>query len=282
MDITFACGTTIDSSELNNYRYEFVPEDTDDYDDYIGEPGQQFCDIDMHSSTAEELCFRQSEGDSEYLSANDNVYISPEDLYVLERISSSNPLPLEEQMALAKSVLEKVRLASPRAVVAGGAARCFLQGEQANDIDIFLDLPPYLGVAEMRNMLNRLLPEYSITQLRGGSATQPSAVTGLRNAFHFFKDGQEVQLLVVSGIPDEQINRFPYSHTQVSWDGNRFKYHDSFDLFLDFKVVVKNYEPQQQSYKAKVEALIQERGWAIAQSQDEALTMALDSVKLTA
>lgn len=282
MEITFAGGTVIDSSEVDNYRYGFCPEDLYDYDQYIGEPSQQFWDIDLHSSTAEELCFRQSDGDSEYLSTNDEVYISPEDLQVVERTSSSTPLPLEEQMTLAKSVLEKVRLASPRAVVAGGAARCFLQGEQANDIDIFLDLPPYLDITEMRSMLTRLLPEYRIIPLRGGSATQPSAVTGLRNAFHFFKDGQEVQLLVVSGIPDEQINRFPYSHTQVSWDGDQFKHHDNFDMFLDFKVVIKNYEPQQQSYKAKVEALIQERGWAVAQSQDEALTMAMDRIKLTA
>lgn len=281
MEITFACGTTLDRRELNNYSFFFSPEDYNDYDEYIGNPDQEFWDVNIDNSGECEICFRQSEGHSEYLEENGEVYIDRCDLHVLCPRAVNKPLPLEKQKVLAKATLDKLRLASPKAVVAGGAARCFLQGEQANDIDIFLDLPSYLNQMEMRDMLSKLLPGKRINQVSGAYSATPSAATGLRTAYHFYEDGQEVQLLVVEGRPDEQMNRFPYSHTQVSWDGERFSYHDSFDMFLDFKVVIKNYHPVQASYEEKVTKLFRERGWAVAQSQDEALTMAMDSVKLT-
>lgn len=282
MEITFACGTTLDRRELNNYSFFFSPDDYDDYDGDIGEIDQEFWDVNLESTGEWELCFRQSNGPSTYLEENGDVYIDRHDLQVLCPRVVNKPLPLEKQKVLAKATLDKIRLASPKAVVAGGAARCFLQGEQANDIDIFLDLPSYLNATEMRDMLSKLLPDKRISSVSGASMGTPSAATGLRCAYHFYEDGQEVQLLVVEGRPDEQMNRFPYSHTQVSWDGERFSYHDSFDMFLDFKVVIKNYHPVQASYEEKVTKLFKERGWAVAQSQDEALTMAMDSVKLTA
>lgn len=282
MEFEFSCGTVLSSEELNNYTFLFVPDDYDDYDTGIGSPDQEFWDVDLSQSDDYELFVRATEGRSDYIATNGGVYIPFGELMVYKERVENKPLPLEKQKVLAKATLDKLRLASPKAVVAGGAARCFLQGEQANDIDIFLDLPSYLNQMEMRDMLSKLLPDKRISQVSGAYSATPSAATGLRTAFHFYEDGQEVQLLVVEGRPDEQMNRFPYSHTQVSWDGERFSYHDSFDMFLDFKVVIKNYHPVQASYEEKVTKLFKERGWSVAQSQDEALTMAMDSVKLTA
>ena len=122
MEITFACGTTLDRRELNNYSFFFCPEDIDGYDEDIGSPDQEFWDVNVDTSGEWEICFRQSDGHSTYLEENGDVYIDRCDLHVLCPRVVNKPLPLEKQKVLAKATLDKLRLASPKAVVAGGAA----------------------------------------------------------------------------------------------------------------------------------------------------------------
>lgn len=173
MEFEFSCGTVLSSEELNNYTFLFVPDDYDDYDTGIGSPDQEFWDVDLSQSDDYELFVRATEGRSDYIATNGGVYIPFGELMVYKERVENKPLPLEKQKVLAKATLDKVRLASPKAVVAGGAARCFFQGEQANDIDIFLDLPSYLNQMEMRDMLSKLLPDKRINQVSGAYSATP-------------------------------------------------------------------------------------------------------------
>lgn len=279
MLIEFGCGTELEWEDIPNYVFEYTANGW--LDSGIGNIGDQYWNVNLSRSEEHNyLSFIETDGDSRHLRRNREVNIGFEGLAVVGPLEQTShaPMTLEDQKTLARTVLAQVRVASPKAVVAGGAARCFFQGERANDIDIFLDVPSYLSNKEVRGMLKKLLPDYSVRPLRGGSAASPSQSTGLQHAFYIRKDGQEVQLLVVSGRPDVQMELFPFSHTQVSWDGNDFTTAGSFDLFVDFKVVVRNYTDMQEAYKTKVENLIAEKGWRLAESQDEALTMAMDSV----
>lgn len=283
MIIEFQCGTELELQELQDYTFLFYPDDEDDYDEDIGDVGAEFWNVNVDASDGGELCLRQCNVRSNYISENGCVYIPVHELCVGEVRYQNRPLPLERQMEVAKDVLAKVRLASPYAVVSGGAARAFLEQEQANDIDIFLDLPSYLSKIEMRSMLTKLLPEHSVSQISTSQyGAGGSTITGLRAAFRISVDGQEVQLLVVTDRPDEQYNKFPYSHTQVSWDGVNFTMHENFEVYLDFKVVIKNYHPEQASYEKKVQKLIKDKGWAVANSADEALSLSMERILMTA
>lgn len=283
IEYEFGCGTILNSEELDGFVFVFQPNEEGVYDSGIGGPGQSFWDIDADCCDEYDLYFRESDDFSGAIEDNGGVYIPPSELHVHSHKPprAETPLPLERQKELAKETLEKIRLASPRAIVAGGAARCFFLGEQANDIDIFLDLPSYLSVREMNDMLSKLLPERRVTRLTGGSMDgEPSSTTGLRAAFKFYEEGQEVQLLVVSGVPNEQHNLFPYSHTQISWDGSSFNMHDNFELFTTFNIVVRNRQPVPEAYEAKVNKLFEKLGCKVVDSAEEALSAALDSVQL--
>lgn len=214
---------------------------------------------------------------SEYAEDNGSVVIFSLDLRVIEHPPINNEsAPLEKQKEIATKIVQKLRLVDKNACLAGGAAAAFYREEQANDLDFFVALPSYYSREDAREALNTLTELSLVDMGRDYGVGQTSSQNGFLHVFRTFtEEGQELQFIVTPNNPVDALKTFPYSHTQVCWTGERFFTHSQFDLFVNFGIVVKNYEPAQR-YKEKCEALFKEKGYTVADNAEHALELSME------
>lgn len=259
--------------DLHGVVFEYVgDEDHPLHDSRFADIGSQFTDGEW-----EDRGIRFSTlvcGSSIFYENSGDVWIPAELLRMADNPDTVSKLSVEEQQRLAFSVLAKVRCIDINAVVAGGAASDWYRGDACRDVDIFFSYPSYYTPAELKQTLRHTL---GVNLTRVGQHYDNQADNGALIVHAANINGLRFEFAGVQYSPLNAVNTFPYNHSAIYWDGNRFNASSDFSMFSTFNIVIKRYEPNAR-YKAKVERKVSDNGWIMCNNFDEALDK---SVELT-
>lgn len=214
-------------------------------------------------------------GYCDFIGEREWVNIIPRHLEVADGAPEAEPKTPEEQKELAKTLIDKLRVGCPKACLAGGALFSWKRGESANDLDFFMYMPDWLTTHEVQEHISGLVDKRVISMSNGMYDENDKSVNGVHKVFRARIDGQECQFICCDCDPMKVMQRFPYSHSQLCWDGEKEYDTDHADMIRDFNIVIKHYEPSQ-AYKDKIEPRLAEMGYTIASSEGEALDLMME------
>lgn len=215
------------------------------------------------------------QGSCALLRARPTANVTPMLLVVVAGIPEVEPKTPEEQKEMAKTLIDKLRVGCPKACLAGGALFSWKRGESANDLDFFMYMPDWLTTYEVQEYISELVGKRVRSMSNGMYDENDKSINGVHKVFQARIDGQECQFICCDCDPMKVMLKFPYSHSQLCWDGEEEYDTAHSDMIRDFNIVIKHYEPSQ-AYKDKIEPRLAEMGYTIASSEGEALDLMME------
>lgn len=190
-------------------------------------------------------------------------------------LSLSDLVHVNEQMTVAREVLDKIRTLDKKALVAGGAPRDWFCGKAAKDIDIFYWLPTYndhaaslnsnveqlkalfegsielkiLGIDTIGAKVFHNIPAAEVVEDYNNYQRNPDIL----HVFEFEYKGQTIQLisLATRGV---NVEDFAYNICQAWWDGVKIEYTELFKVGMDKKILIETGQlyANSEAYKRKM------------------------------
>lgn len=269
-------GTEFLASQVEDLEFELA--ESPDYEPEMGEVGMRMWNGRMPLLRDTYLIFDDGDfsGESEYAEFNGDVGVPLSCLRLLSEVELPEKPDIQGQKKLARDILKKVRIVDRHALVAGGAAADWMSDRQANDIDIFLSLPAHYNPEDMRDVLENVLDRSLHFATRSGSPYGAGGDAKIGEVLCFYEGMQEVQFIVLKSDPRRIIEDFPFSHTEVSWDGEEFHTGDNYDMVSQFGLVIQKADTVAQSYKDKCLKKFKELGLKLCSSPEEALDLSME------
>lgn len=271
--VTFGCGTEVHVDDVPSLTLASISGLS-----VLGDGEVQFTNCEVQNGVFNRVIRLSSENMSglcSYVSSMGRVKVSRKHLVVVGGLPEVEPKTPEEQKELAKTLIDKLRVGCPKACLAGGALFSWKRGESANDLDFFMYMPDWLTTHEVQEHISGLVGKRVRSMSNGMYDENDKSVNGVHKVFEARIDGQECQFICCDCDPMKVMLKFPYSHSQLCWDGEEEYDTDHADMIRDFNIVIKHYEPSQ-AYKDKVEPRLAEMGYTIATSEGEALDLMME------
>jgi hypothetical protein len=271
MDITFGCGTVIAEEDLPNTR--IIVESV-----FSGIAGVVFQGGELFAGHLfEGIKFTKSdvvEGDATWFAGYRNLRVSFDYCRVVETAPQENLSP-ENQRAIANVVIQQLRKHCPKACLAGGALFSWEMGESANDLDFFVYMPDWLTTHEVRTYLSEALDIRLHSLSNDMYDANAKSQNGVHKVFEGHMQGAKVQIICCDSDPMKVMKKFPYSHSQMCYDGEEIYYGEHWGMLRDFGIVIRNYQPSD-SYKNKIEPRLAKKGYSVANNSEEALDLMME------
>lgn len=142
----------------------------------------------------------------------------------------------ECQKEVARSLLNKLRLVDPFAMIAGGAPRDWYFGNEAKDLDIYMRLPNHNTIA----LVDQLAAMVGISNLVGMEKVKESAYAELPNLKWVFAgtyNGVPINLMVMDqGVYEEIVKDFDVAICRAWFDGEQCHYMPEFNYCIQTRV----------------------------------------------